>query len=184
MKTALLNLIIVLFLGINYSAPKSKKELPDAPKGYSWNDLSDINAHIIKPDGWFFNAEKSGNTFAYFVTKEDYTKDPNGMFSTGLSLNVMTNLKTTNAVDYANKFIAQLEKDNEVLFIEDYKYSPYIGKTIRLQNQTQIIQYLVFGNKKTNKLYLLYYESPIEEWEQNKEIGKTLMSYLVFDPKF
>jgi len=187
MKTQILTSIIILFLGFGLNinnATINQDQLPDAPKGYSWKSLDAVKGSVLVPNNWFFNAEQKGNTYAYFITKEDYTKDPNGMFVTGFSINVFTNMGNNNAVKYANSFIEQMKKGNEVLAIEDFKMDNFEGKKLRIKNQGQIIQYLIFGNLKTNKLYLTYFESSIPTWDENEDFGKTIMNNLAFDPSF
>lgn len=184
MKTSILT-ILILFMAAGFIPnAKPKTQLPTPPDGYSWIDLKDVNASLLKPDGWFFNAEQKGNTYAYFITKEDYTKDPNGMFITGFSLNVFTNMGNTNAVDYANKFANQVKKQNELVFMKDHTFGNFKGKMLRIKNKGQIIHYIVIGNTKTNKLYLAYFESSRATWDANEEFGKTIMEFLAFDPEF
>lgn len=181
MKTKL-NSLLILFFAILSFIPQDK--LPEAPLGYAWKSLDAIKGKVLVPDNWFFNAEHKGDTYAYFITKEDYTKDPNGMFETGLSINVFTNMGNNNAVDYANSFVEQITKDNEVVFMKDHEFSNFKGKMIRIKKGAQYIHYVVVGNTKTNKLYLTYFESSKTAWADNKKFGETIMENLAFDPNF
>jgi len=106
------------------------------------------------------------------------------MFVTGVSINVFTDIGNNNAVDYANSFANNLENNNKVLFFGDYDNSVFKGKMLRIQTDDQIIHYLVFGNTKTNKLYIVFFESSIAKWKENEEYGKTIMTLLAFDPEY
>jgi len=187
MKTQILTSIILLVFafGLNNNNPSNNQdELEAAPEGYAWQSLDNVKAFVLVPDDWFFHAEQKGNTYAYFITKEDYTKDPNGMFVTGFSINVFTNMGNNNALEYANKFAEQMQKDNEVIFIKDHEFSNFKGKILRIKNKEQYIQYMIVANTKTNKLYLTYFESSITRWEKNEEFGKTIMDKLALDPEY
>lgn len=61
-------------------------DLPAAPAGFTWQEIPELKAALLKPNGWFFKREKQKDTLAYFITKEDI--DKNGQFQTGLSVNV------------------------------------------------------------------------------------------------
>jgi len=62
-------------------------DLPKAPSGFTWQEVPELKAAFLKPDGWFFKRENNKDTLAYFITQEDLTK--NSEFSTWLTLNVI-----------------------------------------------------------------------------------------------
>ncbi len=183
MKTSLILLMLIFTIGL---APNitPDNQLPKPPNGYSWEKLDAISGYILKPDGWFFNAEKNANTYAYFITKEDFTKDPNGMFVTGFSLNVFTNMGKTNAVDYAISMANELKGQGGLVFIQDHEFSNFKGKMLRVKKNGKTIHYDILGNTKTNKLYLAYFESSNSKWSKNEEFGKVIMNNLGFNPNF
>jgi len=156
----------------------------EAPTGYSWVKLKAIKSYVLQPKGWFFNVEQQNKTYAYFVTKEDYTKDPNQMFSTGLSLNALTNIGSRNAVDFANGMFVNLKKQGTVLESKKFDDKNLTGNIFIVQIDNTIIEYKIIANKKTNKVYIASFESPADKWEENKKIANTILDNLNFNQDF
>jgi len=156
----------------------------EAPQGYSWVKLKAIKTSVLQPDNWFFNAEKQNKTLAYFITKEDYTKDPNQMFATGFSLNVLTDIGERKAVNFVETMVSNLIKQGTAIKQEEIKNNNLIGKLLIIQIGNTIIEYKIVGNKQTNKVYIASFETPANKWEKNKNIAKTILDKLNFNQKF
>src|SRR5438093_5780315 len=103
---------IILGMILVFSTPiSSAPDLPTAPDGLSWKRIEEIHASFLLPDKWYFKSEASGGTLAYFLTAEKIKKG--GQFETGLTINVVKNLKDKNAVAYAEAYAAEAAKQYE-----------------------------------------------------------------------
>jgi hypothetical protein len=80
-------------------------DLPVPPSGFTWQEIPELKAAFLRPDGWFFKKEEQRATLAYFITKEDIGKT--GEFQTGLTVNVF-HLKKDSAVDRGRDLIDQI----------------------------------------------------------------------------
>ena len=41
-------------------------ELPPPPRGFTWEEIPELKAAFLRPNGWFFKREKNKDTTAYF----------------------------------------------------------------------------------------------------------------------
>ena len=66
--------------------------LPRQPDGFEWRYVPEVNMAVFIPDGWFFKYEYRDDLDfdTLYVTKENI--DEAGMFSTGLSVFVFSNI--------------------------------------------------------------------------------------------
>lgn len=154
---------------------------PAAPAGFTWQEIPELKAAFLKPNGWFFKREKQKDTLAYFITKEDI--DKNGQFQTGLSVNVFR-LKNDSAVDRAKGLIGQIaEKHHADAWTRTIGSFQEFGCTIKDTDAmgTIIMNAWAVSNPKTNTLYYLTFESPESDWETAWRIGKQIMDTLALD---
>lgn len=177
-------LLAAAFL-LSFAAPASRTaaaiDLPSAPSGFSWQEIPELKAALLRPQGWFFRREESKGTLAYFITKEDISKT--GEFQTGLTVNVF-HLKKDNAAVKAKSMIDSVaakyhgEQWSKVVvpFVEfgcSYKVADASG--------TIVSQSLAIANPKTNTLYLFIFESPEADWDSAWKIGHQIMESLALD---
>lgn len=78
------------------------QETTGLPLGYTLKESPLINARIPMPDGWFYHEETKGATKAVFLTQESLRFK--GIFETGISINVIPNVKRISNVS-ASKFV-------------------------------------------------------------------------------
>jgi hypothetical protein len=52
-------------------------DVPPPPPGFTWQEIPELKAAILKPNGWFFKREEQKGTLAYFITKENLDKTVN-----------------------------------------------------------------------------------------------------------
>src|SRR5689334_9576423 len=104
-RFALLSLIMLLFV-----ATLSALDLPAPPPGFTWQEIPELKAALLKPNGWFYLREEAKGTLAYFITKEKIEK--NGQFQTGLTVNVF-HLKKDSAVERGKNMIQQLANSHQ-----------------------------------------------------------------------
>jgi hypothetical protein len=80
-------------------------ELPPAPSGFTWQEIPELRAAFLRPNGWFFKRENNKGTLAYLISKESI--ESGGEFQTGLTVNVF-HLKKDPAVERGKYMIDQL----------------------------------------------------------------------------
>jgi hypothetical protein len=78
-------LLGLLFIALFVSAVAAI-ELPPAPLGFTWQEVRELKAAFLRPNGWFFKSENNKGTLAYFIRKESI--ENGGEFQTGLTVNV------------------------------------------------------------------------------------------------
>jgi hypothetical protein len=69
-----------------FARTESTMELPPPAPGFTWQEIPELKAAFLRPNGWFFKREESKGTLAYFITKENI--EVSGEFQTGLTINV------------------------------------------------------------------------------------------------
>jgi len=156
-------------------------ELPPPPAGFTWQEIPELKAAFLRPDGWFFKAEKNKETLAYFITKENI--ESNGEFQTGLTVNVFR-LKKDSAVEKGKSFIDQLAaKKRGEKWAKDVGPFKEFGCLTRDTDPrgATIVQTLMVANPKTNTLYLLIFESLEANWDSAWKIGKQIVDSLAID---
>ena len=156
-------------------------ELPKAPSGFTWQEVPEIKAAFLKPDGWFFKKENSKGTLAYFITKEDLTS--NGEFATGLTINVF-HFKQDSAVDHGKALIDQMATQHHVK-TWSRAFGPFQEYGCELKDTdasgTIMMHALTVANPKTNTLYLFIFESPAADWDAAWKLGQQIMDTLAID---
>jgi hypothetical protein len=174
--------LVILFLGF-CSAIVLAVDLPLAPEGFAWQQIPEVKAAFLKPQGWFFKREEQKDTLAYFITKESI--DQSGAeFKTGLSINVFRKLKKSKATDQAKYMIAALVAKYHVQSFERNFGSFYeLGCELKDTdaNGTIVMRELAVANTKTNTLYLFIFESPEAGWNTASKVGEQIMDKLALD---
>lgn len=156
-------------------------ELPPPPPGFTWQEIPELKAAFLRPNGWFFKREKSKDSMAYFITKENI--ENNAEFQTGLTVNVFR-LKKDTAVERGRSFIDQLAtKKHGEKWAKDlgpFKEFGCLTKDTDPSGST-IVQTVMVANPKTNTLYLFIFESPEASWDSAWKIGKQILDSLAID---
>ncbi len=175
--------------------PKNKitiKNTVKAFKGFTWKNLTEINAKVLVPDKWFYRHENK-NGEAYFISKEVVKTDAD-VFETGLTINVVTkkNVPGGDASLYASYHMSNLKNDKlkkidvdkvekigpMIIYTVQYtKTDPVDGVTWTAMNQ-------VVANTLTNTMYVIVFESSPEKWSLewvNK--GKLILDNLQLEGK-
>jgi hypothetical protein len=156
-------------------------DVPPPPPGFTWQEIPELKAAFLKPNGWFFKREEQRGTLAYFITKEDI--DKSGQFQTGLTVNVF-HLKKDPAVERGKYMIDQLAatKHGEKWSRDFGPFREFGCLTKDTDSSgTIVMQTLTVANPKTNALYLFIFESPEPEWDAAWKTGKQIMDMLAID---
>ena len=156
-------------------------DVPPPPPGFTWQEIPELKAAFLKPNGWFFKREEQKGTLAYFITKENI--DKNGQFQTGLTVNVF-HLKKDPAVERGKYMIDQLASTKH-----GEKWTRDVGPFREFgcltkdtdSSGTVVMQTLTVANPKTNTLYMFIFESPESEWDAGWRTGKQIMDTLAID---
>jgi len=166
------------------AAPGVALDLPPAPKCFSWIKLPEIKGALLSPKGWYFKKEERQGTIAYFITEQNIDKE--GMFQTGLSLNVLPPLRSTPAKEYAAAYAAQFARKNEPLRCWDSTTGPMVAYGCQMRSTNKppppiILHVLTIANTRTNRLYVFIFESPETQWPAAWKLGEQIMNLLVLD---
>lgn len=172
----LLTLLATPFLYAGHSTDR-----PAPPPGFAWEEIPELKAAFLRPNGWFFKREKGEGTLAYFITKESI--ENGGEFQTGLTVNVFLRKKGS-AVETAKEYIDQLttKKHGEewARNVGQFKEFGCLTRDTDASGTT-VLQTLMVANPKTNTLYLFIFESPEANWDSAWKIGKPIIDSLVLD---
>lgn len=175
-KRGILFSVVLLWAAVAYAI-----DLPKPPAGFSWQEIPELQAAFLKPDGWFFKKEESNGTLAYFITKEDISKG--GEFQTGLTVNVF-HFKKDSATDHAQALIEQMSEQHHVTSAAR-KFGPFQEFVCDLKDTdasgTTVMHALTVANPKTNTMYLIIFESPEADWGPAWKIGEQIMNQLAID---
>lgn len=171
------------------NAQSAKDTSSKAPSGFTWKHFPEIKAAFLMPNGWYFKQDSGDGKNAYFITLEDIDKQ--GAFLTGLSVNTVPNIsKRTGqwAKKYAWSLHQQIKKDTGVTIQEEWEnpLPPFIVYGMRCEKKvnhstTIVMHQLVIANEKTDRLYIVLFESPKNFWDAAWRIGDVMMTQFVLD---
>jgi hypothetical protein len=172
---------ILAFVAAFFIPQCSAIELPKPPEGFTWQEIPELKAAFLKPNGWFFKQEIQKGTLAYFITKENL--EQNDQFDTGLTINVFR-LKRDSAVDHGKVLIGNMALQHHVeMWSRTYGPFQEFGCEFNDTDASGSIMMhaLTIANPKTNTLYLFIFESPVSGWDAAWKIGKQIMDNLAID---
>jgi hypothetical protein len=170
-------LLLCVLAASVFAQPLFAIDLPVPPAGFTWQQIPELKAALLKPDGWFFKQEEKNGTIAYFITKESI--EQGGDFSTGLTVNVFRGLKES-AVGHGETLIEQIASQ-----MHGEKWARTVGPFQEFgcdaKDSESVLRYLAIANPKTNTLYLFIFESPVPDWDAAWKLGKQIMDNLAID---
>jgi hypothetical protein len=174
-------LLLLTFLASLFVHAVPGIDLPTPPPGFTWQEIADLKAAFLRPNGWFFKREEVKGTLAYYITRESI--ENGGEFQTGLTVNVFRHKKES-AVETARYFIDQLaaKKHAEKWFKEVGPFKEFGCLTKDTDSSgTSVSQTLTVANPKTNTMYVFIFESPESDWDSAWKVGKQIMDALAID---
>jgi len=160
-----------------FSQPLMAIDLPSPPAGFSWQQIPELKAAFLRPNGWFFKQEQQKGTFAYFITKESI--EQGGDFNTGLTINVFRELKES-AAEHGQALIEQIATKMHCVNWTQTA-GPFQEFGCEAKDSESAMHYLIVANPKTNTLYLFIFESPVSDWNSAWKLGKQIMDNLAID---
>jgi len=174
-------LVCVFLLGTLVALTLRALDLPKPPSGFTWQQIPELKAAFLKPDGWFFKQESDKGTLAFFITKEDLKRS--GQFETGLTVNVFR-VRQGSAVERGKALIEKMASEHHAKQWEQ-SFGPFkeFGCLIKDTDAsgTIVMHSLTMANPKTNTLYLFMFESPESKWDVEWKLGKQIMDTLAID---
>jgi hypothetical protein len=162
------------------------RELPQAPKGFHWEQATRIKAAFLVPDGWFFRAEEKPTVITYFISREDTRS---GKFQVGLTVNV-NRVTKGDVVAYAKKVVAEFPRAQGKKLLKSWdinlKLLSGAGCNVELggEHDALVMEVVALGNPKTNALYFITFEAPKAEWEEAWHLGREITSHLGLSDQF
>jgi hypothetical protein len=170
-------LLLTALASLGLMVPLLAADLPRPPPGFTWQQISELKAALLKPDGRFFKHEEQKGTLVYFITKESIVQG--GDFSTGLTVNVFRGLKEP-AVEHGRALIEQIASQTHG---DKWArtFGPFQEFSCNARDSESVMRYLAVANPKTNTLYLFIFESPVSDWDSAWKLGKEIMDNLAID---
>jgi hypothetical protein len=172
-------ILVVLWLAVVCTVAA---ERPQPPAGYSWQEVPEAKAALLKPDGWHYRLDVKQDGMLASITQEDVEKE--GRFRTGLVVNIFPKSKPGNAVEYASAFITKIaEADNQKVFAN--KIGPLETFSCRVHRKSAdesfITANLMVANPKTGTVYLFIFRAPEAGWKDAWVKGELMMNKLAID---
>lgn len=161
-----------------------------APIGFSWKNCEKMQARFLVPDGWYFHEGGEGDQTHCYFSKDPF--DKKGYFVTGFTINAIRNFTSKedhqSPTGYAKNFIKVFEKLDgaKIEFMkktlsepEIERYSVLYKKKNAEYKDHKVGNVTIFqdaiGDNKHDVLYLYWFESPTENWDENwKKYGKII----------
>lgn len=181
--------LIITLTSVGVFAQTDTLQLPEAPSGFSWKRLPEIKAAFLMPDGWHFKHEHENSTDAFFITLEDIDKQ--GSFLTGLSVNAIPNVSKKTKLwvkEYALRLHSQIKQDTTIKVIDEWQnpQGPFMVYGMRSEKvvndkMTMVMYQLIVANEKTDRLYVIAFESMKDIWEAAWRLGDVMMTKFVLD---
>jgi hypothetical protein len=167
-----ISLILVGIVPCAFPADRLSSPFNDAPSGFEWYVFEAGDSACLRPLDWFVKTEVAGDTAALFMSKEDIDKD--GMFETGLTLNVIRKIhaKTGKSPSqYARVYLDELlAKYDDVERFENPPQDgmPGIGAAYLDQDSSPpvVIYTFLLADDASDILRIFILEAPQRDWAE------------------
>jgi len=185
---------LFLFLMVAVPLIGGENDLRDPPPFYSWQWCDEIQAGLLKPDGWhYMQSEINGNPV--FLITEDPVEN-NSQFNVGFQLTVIRDAQNLNdskdPKKAAKEFIEGIVSIASTIHERnDLPYGSGIGGHSAIMQYTvpfgpekevEFVSFnLVLLNPETNTLYLVVFLSPLSKWDDSWKKGETISQQMVLD---
>ncbi len=183
---AVLNLSIAGILAM--PAEAASMELPPPPAGYQWQACPEISGALLRPDGWFFKKNIDDDTREYYITKEDIAA--NGEFTTGLTMVALVGYgdrKGVSAAEFARNYIGNAARSALIRKTPwTNRMGPFIAHGIVITTPDIakgdfVSHHLVIANENTSTVYIVIFESPVDDWEAMKLLSEPMLKQLYIE---
>lgn len=163
-------------------------DLPTPPGGYTWEACPEINGALLRPDGWHFRKQINGDNRAYYISKEDIESE--GEFTTGLTMVSLVNYGNAygvSAVEFAKDYVKNAAKVSHIRKAPwTNRMGPFVAHgvivtTPDLMKGDFVSHHLVIANEETSTVYIVIFESPVDDWAAMKVLSEPMLKYLYID---
>ena len=156
--------IITLITLLAISISSYGLDKPDAPKGWKWNDMTEIKGACLSPTNWYFNSFKQPDGLVYTVSP-DKTKLGNGV-DIGLTINVIKEVEKKSNVPaekYAIHYLVNYVPKEDFISVKEPKtfgkFRITSAELIRKKDDMRI--YLTtYANTETDTLFVITFGTP------------------------
>ena len=163
-------------------------DMPTPPAGYQWEACPEIMGALLRPDGWYFRKHIEGDKRAYFVTKEDIGAD--GEFTTCLTMVALIGYgdsKGVSAAEFAKSYVINATNSSHVRKAPwTNRMGPFVAHGVILTTPDFakgdfVSHHLVIANEDTSTVYIVIFESPVEDWAAMKALSEPMLKQLYID---
>ena len=165
---------------------------PNAPSGFEWFSMPEIKAKFLKHKGWFTHHETIEGTESYSISLENVEIEKS--FRTGLSVNCVSHVSDKAkmwAKQYARAFHELIKNDTTVTLISEWEnpQNPFVVYGMQYTKTTPgldtvTIHQLLIANEKTDRLYVVSFESPTDLWGAAWSLGSEMVTKFILDENF
>ena len=178
----LLMLALISLLGCRPFPPKQNAEpLPDPPVGFSWMTSKNGVGSFLIPSGWHAKEESQRGTNVLYISKDKIKK--NNPLEVGLTvkqINGWSKQQGTKPSQYAQSYAASLAASGHVLKQGVMQGNASDMHVVRLKTINKgvstIVHHIVIGLDPVDKVYLLSFESPENQWEKESQQGREMLN--------
>ena len=180
MQSNFIKILLILLTSIILVSANDKDDTK-----FQWVESGLGDSEFLKPKNWFVKASYQKGHYALFISKEEISKDQN--FTTGFTLNFNSHIsKKTGSTpsEYAKQWIENVPKlKNKKVIVKPWEFTNNILKAfgIRVKDNEKIVHYMLVANDNTDSLFIMLFESPLKEWEEEWKIGNKIMNNLRLD---
>ena len=180
MQNNFVKILLILLTSIILASANDKNDTK-----FQWVESGLGDSEFLKPKNWFVKASYQKGHYAFFISKEKISKDQN--FTTGFTLNFNSHIskKTDNIPsEYAKQWIQNISKlKNKKVIVKPWEFTNNILKAfgIRVKDNEKIIHYMLIANDNTDSLFIMLFESPLKQWDEEWKIGNNIMNNLRLD---
>ena len=181
MKTKLAIILVGLFCLSSLA-----RDLPKPPEGFKRVMICGGKMSLLQPDGWHFKKVSKKDVEGYFVTKEKIKTE--GLFETGLSLNIAKNVKKQTGKkpsEYAAHYLTKQARRGKELDVFSRELGPFqnIGGRFLVKDKQGelILHFYIIANDTTGTIFIYMFEAPKEKWDEAWKIGEVMFKNLHLD---
>ncbi len=169
-------------------AEAASMELPQPPKGYQWQTCPEISGALLRPDGWYFKKEIDNDKREYYISKENIAA--NGEFTTGLTMVALVgygNSTGVSAAEFAKNYIRNAASSSRIRKTPwTNRMGPFVAHgviitTPDIAKGDFVSHHLVIANEKTSTVYIVIFESPVEDWAAMKLLSEPMLKQLYIE---
>ena len=137
--------------------------------------------------GGSFKKKAKKNTNALFISKRDF--GASGRFDVGLSVNQINDFSKHYSIApsvYAPKLIGTLTAQKENIkggTVKGNKADMHFAQVRGSNNgKMTVVHYIAVGNDEKDVMYLLFFEAPEKEWEQEVKTAGPMLNMFGLGP--